>query len=242
MSRPTTPTIPTSSTLLEIEERLKDLELKFLGPPSDVSAVSNPFQPVSAIRKRIEALAGTPSLISDKSTEKREPSSSKLPAVTLPTFDGSDLDYFLKQFERWMRLSGISESSDQYKIDWLIEASTPKVKKLVEKVAEETGGKLILVLQKLEILFPKLENDLTLGSLLDKIPQLGPSPDPASVAQLFVEFEEIFSRLSTNAMSDQDKFLCLCKKLHPKTFQELRGDRHYKHRTENYANLKLALI
>ncbi len=62
------------------------------------------------------------------------------------------------------------------------------------------------------------------------------------MAQLFVEFEDIFARLSSGAMSDQDKFLFLVKKLHPKTFGELRQDRFYKHRTEDYQSLKEALL
>ena len=128
------------------------------------------------------------------------------------------------------------------KTNWLIDSCTLKVKKFVEKLVDKSPEDLLSVLQKIEMLFPKLENDITLRSLLEKAPRLPAKPDPAAVAQLFVEFEEILARLSPEAMSDQENFLLLLKKLHPSTFQELRADRHYKHRTQDFLQLKQALI
>ena len=132
--------------------------------------------------------------------------------------------------------------SEKFKLDWLVEACTPKVKKLVEKIIEEKKYDLLGVLTQLEILFPKLENDLTLRANLRKITQLPQNPDPSAVATIFLEIEEIFVRLTPGAMSDQEKFLILMEKVHPKTFSDLRQDRYYKHRTQDYASLKLALI
>lgn len=230
-----------TSTVAELESRLRDLELRFLGPPSEGS--STPFAPVSSHRSRVERFrAAAPSGISTETTHPVEKKDLKLPAVKLPVFDGSDLDGFLKDWERWLRLSGVQETSDAYKLDWLLESCTPKVKKLVEKVVEEKQSDLFAVLSQLETLFPKLENDLTLRASLEKISQLPVSPDPAAVAQLFLELEEVFARLSSRAMSDQEKFLVLMKKVHPKTFSDLRQDRYYKHRTEDYPSLKTALI
>ena len=48
-------------------------------------------------------------------------------------------------------------------------------------------------LQKLEERFPKLENDISLRMVIDKMPQLVANPEPAAVAQLFVEMEEVFA-------------------------------------------------
>ena len=95
---------------------------------------------------------------------------SKLPSLTLPVFDGSDLDAFLKAFDRWLVLSGAKGSSDEIKLLWLIECATPKVRKLVEKIVEEHPDNLVIVLTILETLFPKLENDLSLRIALEKIP------------------------------------------------------------------------
>ena len=95
---------------------------------------------------------------------------SKFPALPLPSFDGSDLENFLKSWERWLRLSGVEFSDDKTKLDWLIESCTPKVKKLVERLVEEIPDDLVKVLQKMETLFPKLENDMTLRISLERIP------------------------------------------------------------------------
>ena len=43
-------------------------------------------------------------------------------------------------------------------------------------------------------------------------------------------------------MSDQEKFILLCKKLHPKFYSDMRNDRHYKRRTETFEELKLAVL
>ena len=48
--------------------------------------------------------------------------------------------------------------------------------------------------------------------------------------------------MSIGAMSSQEKFLCLVKKIHPKTFSELRQDRFYKRRSETYEELKESIF
>ena len=48
--------------------------------------------------------------------------------------------------------------------------------------------------------------------------------------------------MSPGALGDQEKLLLLAKKIHPKTFQELRLDRFYKRRTESFQELKSALL
>ena len=226
------------STVAELESRLRDLELRFLGPPSETT--SCPFAPVSAYHSRIEKFRSFS--VNADNTDHKDRKDMKLPAVKLPTFDGSDLDTFLRDWERWLRLSGAQGANDKFKCDWLIESCTPKIKRLVEKVDDEKAYDLVAVLTTLETLFPKLENDMTVRANLDKIAQLPQTPEPSTVAQLILEMEELFSRLSDHAMSDQEKFLLLMKKLHPKTFSELRQDRYYKLRTEDYKSLKCALI
>ena len=61
---------------------------------------------------------------------------------------------------------------------------------------------LICVLKSLSNLHPKLENDLTLKARLEKITPLLANPDPELVAQLTLEIQEVFIRLSQTAMSD----------------------------------------
>ena len=48
--------------------------------------------------------------------------------------------------------------------------------------------------------------------------------------------------MSPGCLSDQENFILLVRTMHPKTFGELRGDRYYKHRSEDYASLKEALL
>ena len=50
------------------------------------------------------------------------------------------------------------------------------------------------------------------------------------------------NKMSTGAMSDQEKFILLTRKLHPKTFAEMRADRFFKRRTETFEDMKEALM
>jgi len=249
-SRPTTPTTEVDpvppvqpsadpgldSTIVELEQKLKDLESRFLGKESFLSSVQSPFTPISTLQKRIEHLKHSLS-----SPSVGEGVQTKLPLIPLPVFDGVDLENFLKEFERWLRLSGVDKCSQILQLVWLIPASSPKVKRIVERLVEESGT-LGLVLEALAQLFPKLENDITLRDSLEKIPQLPPSPEPAQVKKLFVDFEEVVSKMSPEALGSQEKFLLLVRKLHPRTFQDMRLDRHYKRRTETFEELKSALL
>ena len=172
----------------------------------------------------------------------KPPPTTKLPTIDLPKFDGNDFEEFLKRWHRWLRLSGLQAETDQSKCDWLIEACVPKVRKLVETVVDQHDCDLICVLKSLSNLYPKLENDLTLRARLEKITPLPANPDPELVAQLTLEIQEVFVRLSPTAMSDQDKLLILVKKINSKTWSELRSDRYYKQRTSTFLELKDALL
>ena len=221
---------------MELEQKLGDLEFKFLGKEIPVPD-SSPFTPLGGLDRRIEKFR--------VSLESRANSkvTAKLPPVPLPTFDGSDLELFLKHFERWLRLSGVESCPESFQLDWLIECAAPKIRRIVEKVVDEqVEPKLDSVLHTLAQLFPKMENDLSLRESLEKLPSLSSSPEPAQVKRLLVEFEEITARMSKGALGDQERYLYLSRKIHPKFFAELRADRHYKRRTETYADLKVAVL
>ena len=199
-------------------------------------ALPNPFTPVSTLSRQIAELEGLGARLS-----VAEPCSAKLPAMPLPNFDGIDLDIFLVDFARWLRLSGLSQASQSTQIDWFVTCCSPKVKKIAEKIAGECTS-LKQVLLKLESIFPKLENDLSLRAQIEKLTPLSASPDPANVAQLILDIASVFTKMTENSISDQDKFLAITKKLHPKFFQELRADRFYKHRTNDYKSLKEVIL
>ena len=142
MSQPVSPTIASTTldpnaAILELERKMKELEAAYLGSSvahsGSVVGSKSPFAPISSVEKRLERLKSAMSL----SAVQKDVVQSKLPAVPVPTFDGSDLENFLKDWERWLRLSGVQFCSEQVQLDWLVQACTPKVKKLVEKVIEE---------------------------------------------------------------------------------------------------------
>ena len=165
----------------------------------------------------------------------------KLPTITCTPFQGTDLDEWIEEYSRWMRLTGVQNEPKHVKTDLLIENCGPKVRPLIKKLVLEIED-FQQVIVHMGKLFPKMENDLTLRQKLDRIPPLPSMPEPQHVAQLCIEMDEIFGKLSEGAMSDQDKFLALTKKLHPKTFAEMRSDRHYKRRMETYMDLKQAIL
>ena len=124
------------TTVEELELKLKELELRFLGKELPVGVLS-PFTPVSSLKRRIEQFRHS---LQPTSPREREGVQKKLPPLPLPTFDGSDLELFLKEFERWLRLSGVDRCSEVLQLDWLVQASSPKVKRIVGRVVEEQGN------------------------------------------------------------------------------------------------------
>ena len=84
-----------------------------------------------------------------------------------------------------------------------MEFAAPKVKPIVKKLARDHDS-LVDVLQAMSKLFPKMENDLTLRAKIDKVPLLQFAPEPAQVAQLFLDLEEIFGKMTEGALSEQE--------------------------------------
>ena len=82
-------------------------------------------------------------MITTRSVSSNPPPTTKLPTIDLPKFDGNDFEEFLKRWHRWLRLSGLQAETDESKCDWLIEAYVPRVRKLVETVADQHDCDLI---------------------------------------------------------------------------------------------------
>ena len=85
------------STVRDIEEKLKHLEMELLGRES--APVNSPFTPVSAFKKRLEELKKF-AADSEQSSSSMPPNgiSTKLPSIPLPMFDGVEHEFFLKEF------------------------------------------------------------------------------------------------------------------------------------------------
>jgi hypothetical protein len=75
-------------------------------------------------------------------------------------------------------------------------------------------------IQKMESLFPSIENDISLRDALKKIPMLSREPTPQEVEHLLIEFSEIMSRMSTGAMGSQEALLMLVQKIPAQTWKD----------------------
>ena len=53
--------------------------------------------------------------------------------------------------------------------------------------------------------------------------------------------EDLFAKVSEGAISDQEKLIFLINKMNEKTFKEMRNERVFRSRTEDYEELKVAL-
>uniref|UniRef100_A0A7S1J116 Uncharacterized protein n=1 Tax=Eutreptiella gymnastica TaxID=73025 RepID=A0A7S1J116_9EUGL len=60
-----------------------------------------------------------PETLPPKPVTTREPLA-KVPNFELPTFTPDDLETWLRRFARWLRLTGLHDSSDMAKIDWVV--------------------------------------------------------------------------------------------------------------------------
>ena len=74
---------------------MKELANQFLGA-SISSTHPSPFAPVSSIRRRIQSFETGIQL--RREAQNRDHVQSKLPPIPVPSFDGTDLEAFLKDF------------------------------------------------------------------------------------------------------------------------------------------------
>ena len=219
-----------NETLTELQEQFARLGLRTFDRGSPTFT---PFTPRTTIETKINKIAKKEKKEEDDEEDEKEGKkvTTKLPSINNPEFSGEDFESFLEDFERWMRLTGLEDEKELTKLDWLVECTQGKAKILVKKLVKDKKN-LGDVLRGMSKLFPKLENDLTLRLKLEKVPQLPWIAETHQVAQLYVDLEDIMVKMSETAMSDQEKFILLTKKIHPKTFAELRSDRFFKRRTE----------
>ena len=226
----------------ELIERLEKLEIRSQSSVISRKVALGPYDPPqipAALSSNIAEICQIPEGSSEEAP--RPQLSSKLPACELPKFDGHDFSTFVEKFARFLRLSGLQNASEQTKTDWLVQASDPKIYKIVTATVKENQGDLEATLTKLGEIFPTLENDLTVRRKIEALTSLSYAPDPAQLATFLLEFETLLGKLSENSMTDQDKLLHLINKLHPKTFQELRASPVWRPHTDTYSGIKQAL-
>lgn len=142
-----------------------ELEVKHMAMQSFIipSSMKAPFAPILVGNSAISELKEQRSSSSNSILQ----ANAKLPNAELPKFDGSDLEDYAKEFLRFLRLTGTIDSDDQVKIDWFLQGCHVKIKKLVQKVADENRS-FGAFLSKLENLFPKIENDISIREKLKR--------------------------------------------------------------------------
>ena len=228
-------------TLEEIEEKMRELERLFLDktlvslPPS---LGMSPFSPLPSLEKQYQKLK----MEMDQPPEEKDKQTlqGKLPQVECPMFDGQDLESFVRNFSRFLRLTGLVHASDMVKRDWLINSMSAKVKRTLERINDEVSS-FDELFDRLQRLFPKIENDVTIRNLMQKVPVLPKEPHQNELEQIIIELDELFSRLSNESMSDQDKLLILVSKVHTQMWKEIRQDKIYKLRCDTFDHFKEVL-
>ena len=139
-------------------------------------------------------------------------------------------------------VTGLREAPDNLKCEWLIQTTEAKLRKTVQEIASQSQQHFSTTLERLCDIFPDLENDLTIRQKVEKLASLSSQPMPSEILQLLFQMEEQFGKLTENAMSDQEKFLVLSKKIHHVHFSKLREDRHFRDQMDTYDSLKKVFL
>ena len=221
-----------TSTIRELEEKLRALEVELLGKTVE----NSPFTPLPSIKRQLAELKKLSESVASSSLG----TAARLPPVTLPSFDGQDLEGFLREVLRWLRLSQLTTAEDQVKLDWLYQACTGKVKRILDGILEKETH-FESVLERLAELFPKVENTISVRQLLQKVPPLPYKMFPADVEQMFLELETLFTKIPAESMSQDEKLLLLVSKINAAQWKEIRAERSWRKRCETYEDLKTLL-
>jgi hypothetical protein len=168
------------------------------------------------------------------------PASSKLPALPPPKFTGQDLEEFCQEFALWMRLTGLSSSDDRLKMDWFVMSTEAKFSKLVGKTAEDSPD-FASFLERMQELFPKLENDIALRQQIKSLPELAEFPTPTELEVLLINLDSLLAKMSKGSTSEQEQILFLVGKMKPQMVKRLRQIREDKPRWDSYDGLKKLL-
>ena len=248
--------VTVEDTVQELTRKMHELELQILGKPTTDLPNPPPFRPVETIEQKAEHFQATlpssspfrPVETSDRTAEHFKAISggladqtlgfsARLPPVTAPLFDGQDLEQFSKEFLRFLRLTGLLEAAALTKKDWFLHCCAPKLKRIVESVAE-TNDSFESFLNGIQKLFPKVENTVSLRQQLQKVCKLANDPSPAEVEQMLLEFDSLVAKFPNGSLSEEEKLLLLVTKVHPVSWKEIRSERNWRARCDRYSDLK----
>jgi hypothetical protein len=135
-----------------------------------------------------------------------------------------------------MRLTGVTSQPESSKLDWAVAAAAPKVQRIVERLAAEAKSYNAFA-QRLTEIFPKVENDISIRAQLQKLPALGRDPAPGELEALLVEMSDLMSKMSPDALGEQEKLLLLVSKIHPAQWRDMRAERRDRERCNSFDEL-----
>ena len=188
----------------------------------------------------IQALVHPPSLITGKSATEESTSTQRLRPPPQPRFDGSGYRLFLQRYRRWSLLSWIDDEPDEVKRSWFVSAMGDRVLPIVEAILERTSFYEELI-EQVGAVYPVLVNDFTLRNDLDKIPVLKPPCTMESLEGLLVETEGVWCLMTPDSLSDQERIVCIVKKLPSPTWQAMREHPVWKYKITTWKEFVIGL-
>ena len=90
---------------------------------------------------------------------------------------------------------------------------------------------------RLENLFTRTEKDIYLREKVQAVAPLPKYASPQETEAMILCLQELFARMSPDAMSGQEKTLVLVSKIHQAAFRELRSDKSNKSRMNEFDSL-----
>ena len=206
------PTVPSTTSTKSILD-IRPLE-------TEIREVMNTIRPVSA------------SAASSSSRSSRPP--------PMPTFGGSDFPLWLKRWSRWSKIAGLEGVEESTARAWFVHAMEEPVLTVVESLFDKTSTLEDLIRETSRI-FPTYVTDLSLRKQVSEIRGLPAEPSLEEVETLLLDLETLWSRMSDDAYSDQEKYVTLAGKLGGKLWESLRSHPTFRATLQSYNGLKAAV-
>ena len=162
--------------------------------------------------------------------------------VNLPELTGKGLSEFVKNFGRFLRMTGQTPGSGRVKCDLLLQCCKTKylekqVKQIVTKSATFAD-----VLVALERQYPTYETDLSIRAEVQKLAELPNNPKPARTAELLADLDHWVGRLTPSSYGSDELLFWLVAKLPQELWDEYRSTAERKARALNYEDLSVLLL
>ena len=211
---------------------VKKLGVKMVG----TKPLGSPFVTLenAAFDRSIEVREGSPAHIWANDSEDDNTSGIKM---EIPSFNGLNVEAFAERFGRYLFLKGRANEKSRVKANLIVQGIKHKdLQNRVSKVLESSRS-LEYFRGSLQKLYPHVERDLSLIGEIYKVQHLPYDPKPEAVAKLLHDLDRNFNKLSSGALSEQQKVLHLASKINDKQFAEWTKDQDLFRRMHTYQEL-----